>query len=135
MKKILYSIIGVLFSIIGILVVIIVNRSNESTVIMPGHYELSENLYSIYDEMTISGSEANRLMNRFTEFYPLSIIVVKDGKEYVFRKSTDNSSLNSVAVDNLKTTIISIRSNYKSKLVLDPNNVVTAIRLTEKTSL
>lgn len=134
MKKILYSIIGVLVIIIGVLVVTIVNWSNESTAIMPGHYELSENFYSIYDEKTISGSEANRLLNR-TELYPLSIIIVKDGKEYVFGKSTNNSSLNSVSVDNLKTTIISIRSNYKSKLVLDPNNVVTAIRLTEKTPL
>lgn len=110
----------------------IANGCNQSTSVLPTLHDLTENSFIAYDETILSGKQVNRVLDRYTEVVP--IVVVKDGKNYVFggKQVLMDSNFKRTTSDILdKETLINFEATYKSLVVRDLNNDIVGIKLIE----
>ncbi len=114
------------------MVVFIANGCTQSTSVLPTLHDLTENSFIAYDETILSGKQVNRVLDRYTEV--VSIVVVKDGKNYVFGEQAIlmDSNIKRTTSDIFDIeTLINIDATYKSLVLRDLNNDIVGIKLIE----
>ncbi|SDM30294.1 hypothetical protein SAMN05428961_11335 [Paenibacillus sp. OK060] len=120
-------------SIALLVVVFFANGCSQSTSVLPTLHDLTENSFIAYDETILSGKQVDKVLDRYTEF--VSIIVVKDGKDYVFGGDsilTDSDLKRRIINDTFdKETLINVNATYKSLVLRDLNNDIVGIKLIE----
>ncbi|WP_149846990.1 hypothetical protein [Paenibacillus sp. 37] len=119
-------------SISLLMVVFIANGCTQSTSVLPTLHDLTENSFIAYDETILSGKQVNRVLDRYTEV--VSIVVVKDGKNYVFGEQAIlmDSNIKRTTSDIFDIeTLINIDATYKSLVLRDLNNDIVGIKLIE----
>ncbi|PJN59373.1 hypothetical protein PAEAM_30040 [Paenibacillus sp. GM1FR] len=117
---------------ISLLMVMFINGCNQSTSVLPTLHNLTENSFIAYDETILSGKQVNRVLDRYTEVVP--IVVVKDGKNYVFggKQVLMDSNFKRTTSDIFdKEALINFEATYKSLVVRDLNNDIVGIKLIE----
>ncbi|WP_433709109.1 hypothetical protein [Paenibacillus illinoisensis] len=93
-------------------ILIFANACSHSTNALPTLLDIIKNSFIAYDETVLSGKQVDKILNRYTDF--VSIIVVKNGKDYVFGgegtlnrldlQRSDSDTLDKENVINLNTT-------------------------------
>ncbi|WP_408895260.1 hypothetical protein [Paenibacillus taichungensis] len=120
-------------SIVLLVVVFFANGCSQSTSVLPTIHDLTENSFIAYDETILSSKQVDKVLDRYTEF--VSIIVVKDGKDYVFGGDsilTDSDIKRRIINDTFdKETLINVNATYKSLVLRDLNNDIVGIKLIE----
>lgn len=103
---------------------------------LPGIYEMNENTFTALDETVLSGRQVDSVLDLYKE--SLSIIVVKDGRNYVFGEDSTVTSLagesQAISISD-KDKVIDQKGSYQSFILRNEDNEIIGIRLTERSNM